>query len=656
MTFRIFSVLLCLLAGLSAALAAPLSAQDEARLIYLEKRLSELEGRDRELRAYADKAAKGEADGVKDIAAAQVQGAKDGLTGQLAGLNSNFNMLLGFGGVVAALLVAIFFGGAWFAKREARSVAEAEMKTMEGELKAKEGELNTMVAALKQSLETKEQEILDALQKEAALRIDAIKEAERQARESAQAAGESRDKAKEALSDMVKHPSRPQLTTKERQESERLKEETKDRPPRDLTEEQLTELTKRALADDQPAEAARYANALVGKDTKNPSALILLARARLKQNLSDEAIDAARSAIEVAQEQNDQWMEGVAHIDLGDALRAARRLQEAQEAYEQSKRIYEKLEQRQPTDPELQRETAIVWSRLGEVFQVKGDRSSAKAACLESRDRMIRLVQRNESRADWQQELAMIWGQLIYLLLDEGDYCTAKAEAIEHRDRMARLAQQNEFQPAWTLNLAEAWKRLGDVLLAEGALSEAKGAYIEFRDRMARLVRQDETQCGWQHDLAVAWNRLGIVLQDEGNSDGAKAACTEYHDRAARLVQCDESRADWRRELMVAHRRCAQNAVADNGTAPAALSMLQQAQQIADGLLGADPANRLYHQDHAWLKGVWGDYSAAVSEPDEARRLWGEAVAELTALEDAKTLDFLGQRALKEYRAKLAAA
>ena len=77
---RLLAVTLLLFLSIPAwaAQAAALSAQDEGRLIYLEKRFAEIDAQSRELRAYADKAAKSEADGVKDIASAQVQGAMGG--------------------------------------------------------------------------------------------------------------------------------------------------------------------------------------------------------------------------------------------------------------------------------------------------------------------------------------------------------------------------------------------------------------------------------------------------------------------------------------------------------------------------------------------------------------------------------------------------
>lgn len=608
MTFRIFSVLLCLLTGLPAAvLAAPLSAQDEARLIYLEKRLSELEGRDRELRAYADKAAKGEADGVKDIAAAQVQGAKEGLSGQLAGLSSNFNMLLGFGGVVATLLIAIFFGGAWFAKREARSVAEAEMKTMEGELKAKEGELNTMVAELKQSLKAEEQEVLDALRKETGLLIEAIKEAERQARESAQAAGESRDKAKEALSDMVKDPSRPKLTPEERQESERLKAETKGRPLSGLTKAQLTELTKQALADEQPAEAAKYAEALADKDENAPYPLILLARSKLKLNLRADALRAALCAVQVARTQGDKWAEGVAHSDVGDALQADDRVLEAYEAYLRSRDIFSEMAQKKPMVLAWQTQLAAVWGRIGSLRQDVKDNKAAKEAYIECRNIIERLLCDYQDRTDLQQELAVVW-------------C-----------------------------------RLGDVSFEDHSWEDAKAAFEKYRSLTENLVKQDPSRIDWKRNLALALGRLGDMALENKNGEEASEKYRGALNISQEISKIYPENVDCQRDVETSLRRCAKSAIFCECTDVAGV-YLHEAQEIVENLHATDPTRSIYRQDHAWLKGVWGDYYAATGKADEAKRFWGEAVTELTCLEDSRRLNFLGGRALKEYRAKLEAA
>lgn len=105
----------------------------------------------------------------------------------------------------------------------------------------------------------------------------------------------------------------------------------------------------------------------------------------------------------------------------------------------------------------------------------------------------------------------------------------------------------------------------------------------------------------------------------------------------------------------MALRRYAKSSLACGDIAEAK-SLLEEAGKIITPLLVGAPEKSLYRRDHAWIQGVWGDYHAVLGNDEDARRLWQEAVAELATLEDAKTLNFLGQRALKEYRAKLEAA
>lgn len=657
MTFRILSVLLCLLAPAAAALAAPLSAQDEARVLYLEKRLSDLDSRDRELRAYADKAAKGEADGVKDIAAAQTQAVKEAL-------GNNFNYLLGAVGTIVTLLIGFSVFSYVRIRAEAREVAKTEARNTAGdearkaaaaELARMEGELNDQVASLAKNLETKEQEVLDALQKEAALLIEAIKAAEREAREYAQAAGESRDKADKALSDMANHPSRPVLSPEERQESERLKKKTKDRPPQNLTKKQLVDLTKQALADGQPIEAARYAGALVGKAQDDPYALVLLARSRLAQGSVTEAIDASRLAIEVAQARQDPRAEGVACMELGDALQKADRLQEAKVVYGQSRAASERLMQGDPKSTIWPWNLALVWSRLGDVLQSEGDRDGAKAAFTHSRDLLAGLLEKDETRTDWQRELAVAWGRVGEVLHDEGDLGGAKLAFMEDRGHLVRLVERDPTQAEWAEDLAVVWSYLGDLFLDEGDRENAKLAFTECRDRMTRLTEQAPTNGNWRWGLAVAWGRLADMLLEEGVAEEARTLHRQECEIFRQLAQEVPNDSDRQRDLAAVLRCCARSTLAC-GDSVGAASLLEEAEKIIASLLADAPANPLYRQGRAWIQGVRGDYHAALGNDENARRLWQEAVAELTALEEEKTLNFLGQRALKEYRGKVSGA
>ncbi|ARJ66893.1 hypothetical protein WV31_15040 [Magnetospirillum sp. ME-1] len=564
---RLLAVALLLCLSMPAWAAGPsLSAQDEARLIYLEKRVGELDAQNRELRAHADKAADGpkaelaaQIQGAKDVAAAQVQGAKESLTGQLQGLSSNFNMLLGFGGVAITLLLAIFALGAWDAGRKARSVADEKMRSMEGELKAK-------VTVLTQGLEAKELEILEAVQRKAdgligdmevakqkgyALAKD-MEAAKQQGDAHVEALAKNRTRSDEITAELVNLRSPPASTP----EGERLEAETRNTPPQDLTEDQLTGLTKQALAKGKPADVARYAGALAGKKREDPYALILLSRSRQEQGLLEEAIDVAQRAIEVAQSRKELRTLGAAYGNLGDALLAASQLEDAKTAFIQFRDIFAGLVAADASNDEFRRDLGGAWGGLGDVAMEVGNLEEAKAAFTQSRDIFAGLVAKDANDGEGLCELGAVWS------------------------------------------------RLCDVAMKEGRFSEAKAMLTQSRGIVVGLAARDASNTNWQYYLGAV---LGLT---------ANVALT--------MGETDE-----------------------------AVSALRQAEMIIDTLLIKEPEKPAYRQGKARLISLWGDYHAAKEELDAAQRCWSEAVSGFEALEQAKTLNFLGRRALREYRTKL---
>ncbi|MBI3444228.1 MAG: hypothetical protein HY055_02405, partial [Magnetospirillum sp.] len=135
MRLPVVALLLCLSMPAWAGQASSLAPYDDARLRTLEMRMGGLDADHRELRAYADKSAKSEADGVKDIL-----------------VHVEWS-----GGLIVTLLLLIYGLGAWRAADKARQVAESEMRKMEGRLEI-------AMTSLMDRLTAKEQEALAALQ------------------------------------------------------------------------------------------------------------------------------------------------------------------------------------------------------------------------------------------------------------------------------------------------------------------------------------------------------------------------------------------------------------------------------------------------------------------------------------------------------------
>ncbi|MBF0324782.1 MAG: hypothetical protein HQL42_06875 [Alphaproteobacteria bacterium] len=210
-------------------------------------------------------------------------------------------------------------------------------------------------------------------------------------------------------------------------------------------------------------------------------------------------------------------------------------------------------------------------------------------------------------------------------------------EAVAH----ARASTSDPYAMA----AANSWQ--GDALLALGDRTGAVEAYEQTRMAMVTLVRARPNIPGYRRDLAVAWTDLGVVSQDREKADAAFAAA-ESELRQLTLSHGDV--ADYHRRLAGALRRRA-GVSFDHDRRH---DFLRQAEVALVQAKVLAPNDRTIHSDEIWLRAAWGDCHAASGDIDQARQIWTQAVADWQVMEDAGLLSWHGQRALTEYRAKLA--
>lgn len=354
---------------------------DEVRLRILEKQVADLEDDRRDLRAHADKVAKGEADSAREdgktridavekIAAAQVQALKDILT------------------YVLALLALVAALGGYATIRKVRHDAEQEMK------------------AFMKSLETKEASLLATLQERADSLIVEIEATRDDAHELHRQVAADAEQTQNKLRDLIS-AGNVAMTPEEMDKARSLNADGK--PPAEHSPDDLILLYQAAMTRGSVAEAARHAAALVDRWPDDARALVLLSRVRLSQGLSGEALDIARRAVTAARQVGDRAIESVALADMGDAMGLIGDGSGAARAYRDSLVIAEAVLAETPNDPWRQFQVAVAHSRIGTVLLDIGDTTGAQREFESFHDIMAALVARDPGNAGWRRELAASW-------------------------------------------------------------------------------------------------------------------------------------------------------------------------------------------------------------------------------------------------------
>jgi tetratricopeptide (TPR) repeat protein len=186
-----------------------------------------------------------------------------------------------------------------------------------------------------------------------------------------------------------------------------------------------------------------------------------------------------------------------------------------QELLEKAQGLYEELAREHVADPDVRRDTALAWFRLGDIHR----------------------------RLDHYQSAESAYGEAVVRL-----------EGLRHDDAE---------EPRHTQNLANSHNWLGELLREHNRLAEAERHYRAAQALQQELVRRFPREPAYQRELARSHFNLGIVEKDtnrlsdsRANSDWAVAMLTALHqaDPGGPNVRQDLARALTNRGVL--HRLC----------------------------------------------------------------------------------------------------
>jgi tetratricopeptide (TPR) repeat protein len=224
-----------------------------------------------------------------------------------------------------------------------------------------------------------------------------------------------------------------------------------------------------------------------------------------------------------------------------------------QELLEKAKTLYEEVAQEQSDDPDIRRDIALAWFRLGEIHRMREQQEEAERAYGEAiaRQEALRRDYPNEPR--YRQDLANShnwFGEMFR----EGGRSLDKAE--NHYQTALEIQQKlcDDFhdEPSYRMELARSHYNLGIVQKDTNRLAAARTNYNRAVELLQRLRDDDKENPNYRQDLARAYINRGVLHR----LDGWPKEAGEDYDLAIGLLEGlrrdFRGRAAYKSELAIA--------------------------------------------------------------------------------------------------------
>ncbi|MBM3557180.1 MAG: tetratricopeptide repeat protein, partial [Alphaproteobacteria bacterium] len=254
-----------------------------------------------------------------------------------------------------------------------------------------------------------------------------------------------------------------------------------------------------------------------------------------------EAFGRAQLLAEGAQSQRDQM---VAIGSTGDVRVRQGNLPGALAAFEEAKKIADRLAATDPANTEWQRDLSVSWIKIGDVRVRQGNLPGALSAFEEGKKIADRLAATDTANTGWQRDLSVNWIKIGDVRVRQGNLPGALAAFKEGKKIRARLAATDPVNTGWQRDLSVSWERIGDVRAGQGNLPGALAAFEEVKNIRDRLAATDPANTGWQRDVSVSWNKIGDVRAGQGDLPGALAAFEEVKNIRDRLAATDPANTE----------------------------------------------------------------------------------------------------------------
>jgi tetratricopeptide (TPR) repeat protein len=224
-----------------------------------------------------------------------------------------------------------------------------------------------------------------------------------------------------------------------------------------------------------------------------------------------------------------------------------------QQLLEKAQTLYEELSRENSADPEVRRDIALAWFRLGEIHRMRDEDDEAERAYGEAIGRQEQLKREHPREPRYRQDLANSHNWLGEVLRERD---RPKAEAEGHYRAALKLQQElvKRFprQPHYCMELARSYYNLGIIAKDTNQLPEARRNYDRAVKLLTDLNRAHREEPNVQQDLARALINRGILHRLDGRPGDAAQDYGRAITLLAQLREDSPARSAYRLELAIA--------------------------------------------------------------------------------------------------------
>lgn len=243
----------------------------------------------------------------------------------------------------------------------------------------------------------------------------------------------------------------------------------------------------------------------------------------------------------------------LANIQLGSALEASNKNEEARDKFEEALRVLEESNLTPDENSDWLRDLSVAHSRLGGIAEAAGNLEVAQRHFGEDLSIARRLAATDSHNLRWKHDLAISLGRLGLLLKSLGELSEALDSQLE---RLAILDELLRIDPAnlnWRRSRASATRALADIYECDERFEAALAAVLQSRDAFREIVDLDPRNLVWKRELGVTQARLGHLLsrmERWSESEEELRVSISLHKELSLLPSCP---GEWLRGLSLAY-------------------------------------------------------------------------------------------------------
>ena len=207
---------------------------------------------------------------------------------------------------------------------------------------------------------------------------------------------------------------------------------------------------------------------------------------------------------------------------LGYHLHNTGRFPQAQNFYELSLLISQKLLKNDPENVAYQSSVAMTLNNLGSLLQNMGRIEDAKNRYEKALEMYEKLLKNDPKNVAYQSSVAMTLNNLGSLLQNMGRIEEAKNRYEKALEMYEKLLKNDPENVAYQSSVAMTLNNLGSLLQNMGRIEEAKNRYEKALEMRDKLLENYPKNVMYQSYVGTTLNNLGNLLSDMGRIEEAK--------------------------------------------------------------------------------------------------------------------------------------